>query len=71
MHMLASTLFRDVFAACGQYDQCYVRNDGLKYVDVVVTVEAWALSGRQESDILSFNFSLEGQSIGKTRRHYC
>ena len=64
MHMMESFLFRDVIAACGQEDQCYVRNDAMHSVNVTVTLEAWSLPARRENDAANYNFFLEGGSIG-------
>jgi hypothetical protein len=64
MHMMESFLFRDVIAACGQEDQCYVRNDAIQSVNVTVTLEAWSLSALRENDAINYIFFLEGGSIG-------
>lgn len=64
MHMMESFLFRDVIAACGQEDLCYVRNDAMQSVNVTVTLEAWSLSALKENYAVNYNFFLEGGSIG-------
>eukprot|EP00934_Nitzschia_sp_Nitz4_P001125 Nitzschia sp. Nitz4//scaffold123_size70294//55400//58169//NITZ4_005933-RA/size70294-augustus-gene-0.65-mRNA-1//-1//CDS//3329534500//1125//frame0 len=43
MYLLESSLFRDVFAACGVDNKCYVRNDGQESVELLLTFEAWRL----------------------------
>jgi hypothetical protein len=64
MYMMESFLFRDVIAACGQEDQCYVRNDGMQAVNVTVALEAWSLHAPRENDAVNYTFFLEGGSIG-------
>ena len=64
MHMMESFLFRDIIAACGQEDECYVRNDAMQSVNVTVTLEAWSLPALRENDNANYNFFLEGGSIG-------
>jgi len=44
MHLLQMSLFRDVFAACGKDDRCYVRNDSSRQVEVSIWLEAWNLN---------------------------
>lgn len=61
MHLLEMSLFRDVVAACGRNNRCYVRNDGMEEVNVTVTLEAWTLTGTTNvSDEFTFQAFLPG-----------
>jgi hypothetical protein len=63
MHLLESSLFRDVIVACGKEDQCYVRNDGLETLYAVVSMESWALRETQASELYTHTISLKTESI--------
>jgi beta-mannosidase len=60
MHLLESSLFRDVFAACGRNNRCYVRNDGMEKVNVVVTLEAWSLKSSESLATFTYEAILPG-----------
>ena len=60
MHLMRNSLFRDVFAACGRGNHCFVRNDGMDPVDVVVTLEAWNITSRPWFSTFEVQFSLKG-----------
>ena len=63
MHLLEMSLFRDVFAACGMGNRCYVRNDGLAAVEATVKMEAWNIGGsRNRCSVAThiFNATLPG-----------
>mmetsp|Transcript_7231 Transcript_7231/g.14942 ORF Transcript_7231/g.14942 Transcript_7231/m.14942 type:complete len:172 (-) Transcript_7231:943-1458(-) len=63
MHLLESSLFVDQIAACGAGDLCYVRNDYLDRVGVVVTFEAWELDSKTPLRIYDHGEELEPGSI--------
>ena len=63
MHLFESSLYRDVFAACGQDNRCYVRNDGINAVNATVHMEAWKLRGTQKVT-MTHNAQLNAFSIG-------
>jgi len=45
MYLLRRSLFRNVFATCGQSGRCYIRNDGTDLFVGTVHVESWDFSG--------------------------
>jgi beta-mannosidase len=60
-HVFASQyLFRDVFAACGKDDRCYIRNDGVHPVDASVWLEAWNLRESKATRAIRHSFRLDG-----------
>ena len=68
MHLLQSALFREVFAACGMNNWCYLRNDGMRPVDAIVTLEAWNIESSRKKLAPATNYfqaSLEG-GVSKT-----
>ena len=67
MHLLESSLYRDIFATCGQDDNCFVRNDGIHPVNITVHLEAWDLLESQPGDFYSQRLYLPGGSIGESR----
>ena len=64
MHLLKSTLFTDIVAACGREDMCYVRNDGLAEAKVVVSIEAWAFTDKSKTQSHTYYVSVESGGIG-------
>ena len=73
MHLLESSLFVDIFAACGRDNKCYVRNDGMASVNATVTLEAWNIQGsrnRCSVATYTFNTSLEGGLSSTDRFQY-
>jgi beta-mannosidase len=60
MYLLRQSLFRDVFAACGKDDRCYVRNDGVHPVDASVWLEAWNLRESKAMRAISRSIRLDG-----------
>lgn len=66
MHLLESSLYRDVIAACGQNFQCYVRNDGMARKNLTVHFEAWDLLTFQ-CKVAQYSASLDSGTIGKPR----
>jgi len=59
MHLMRKSLFRDVVAACGSDKQCFIRNDGMVPVSVVVTLEAWVI-GSTDGEEFEKSFDLQG-----------
>lgn len=58
MHSLERALFRDVFAACGSDNKCYIRNDGMGPVKATVTLEAWNIAGsRNRCSVATYTFN--------------
>jgi beta-mannosidase len=73
MHMLQSSLFRDVFAACGMNNWCYLRNDGIRSVDATVRLEAWNIESSRNGSAPATTYyqtSLEG-GVSKKGRIIC
>jgi hypothetical protein len=60
MYLLRQSLFRDVFAACGKDDRCYIRNNGVRQVDASVWLEAWNLSESKPTVAMDHRFRLGG-----------
>ncbi len=63
MHLLERFLFRDVFASCGidtdvaDGSRCFVRNDGVCSVSVMVAIEEWNFNGTSRP-LFSSEFNL-------------
>ncbi len=55
MYLLRQSLFRDVFAACGKDDRCYIRNDGVHPVDASIWLEAWNLRESKATRAITCN----------------
>lgn len=60
MHMFQNSLLRDVFAACGGDNHCFVRNDGIRSVDALVNFEYWNLSEPRRLHHSTRDVHLEG-----------
>lgn len=66
MHLLESSLFRDVIVACGkEEDQCYVRNDGIDTIYATVSMESWSFREIHPKSLYTFTISLEAGNICK------
>jgi hypothetical protein len=62
---LEMSLFRDIVAACGKGDQCYVRNDGLTVLDADLSLEAWACGAEIANEVVTFKINVAPSSICK------
>ena len=69
MHLLASSLFCDVFLACGKDNRCYIRNDGSGIVNAVISMEAWALREEEPTEIFTYSISLKAGGICEKIRY--
>ena len=67
MHLLESTLFRDVMAACGTSNQCYFRNDGGESVEARVVFESWDLGSAAATKTLNKAFILKAHAIRESK----
>jgi hypothetical protein len=69
MHLLQSSLFRDVFVACGKDGICYIRNDGLDPVTAHIVVEGWNKDENSSAWVNQHITTLQSGpgSIGKLR----
>lgn len=60
MHMFQNSLLCDVFAACGEGNQCFVRNDGIESIDAQIQFEYWNLTKPLTLYSSTRSVSLEG-----------
>lgn len=60
MHMFQNSILRDVFAACGRGNRCFVKNDGMEAVDIQVKLEYWVLSEQKPMHEWTHSVSLKG-----------
>jgi hypothetical protein len=65
MHLLEASLFRDIMAACGKNNDCYIRNDGGKILSGTISFEAWRLGAPAPSDSFTQQVLLGSNSIRK------
>jgi beta-mannosidase len=65
MHLLESCLFRDVMAACGTDNRCYVRNDGRETLSAQLSFEAWNIGSAKPTQTLSYSIVLKADAICK------
>lgn len=63
MHLLESSLFRDVMATCGTGIECYVRNDGQESLNATILLEAWDLAAIKPRQTHNFSVTLVEDSI--------
>ena len=67
MHLLETSLFRDVIAACGKHNKCYIRNDGGRNVTATISFETWKIGTQRPMDSLTQQVLLLTDSIRKYR----
>lgn len=67
MHIFQNSILREVFAACGSRNQCFVRNDGTEAVHAEVIFEYWVLSELEPIHTSTRSVFLQG-GIAATER---
>lgn len=65
--MFASFVLRDVFCACGERNECFIRNDGIDSIQATIQFEYWILSEPKPIHTSSKSVSLIG-GVGATER---
>lgn len=72
MHLLESSLFRDVIGACGNTNienygsySCYIRNDGQETLSADVVFESWKIGNAKPTQTLSEFIVLKADAICK------
>lgn len=63
MHLLESSLFRDVIAACGTDNQCFIRNDGGRELNARIVLESWDLVELQPIQTYKLDLKLKAGTL--------
>ncbi len=67
MHLLESSLFRDVMVACGVDNQCFIRNDGQGILSTRISLESWHLGDIEPIQTYNLSVLLKEDTLCKSK----